>query len=208
MEYNKTKRGLEKAAGILTIVVSAIEIVALILYFMAILHVTVIVDYNVDSWGRYTTPIYGSAINYGSFMLLFPIAFSVITLILGAKLIKSPVQADGTIKNRNGIRITALVFAILNGQWVTTGLLIAVLCLKDFKAPSQQIGEFAGNVAGSTKNTYAAKVSATQNQNSIQSIDSKISELKHLKELGVIDDEAYNKAIDKIINDYKKELKK
>ena len=133
MEYNKTKRGLEKAAGILTIVVSAIEILFLLIYMIVILTTkevsSVAYNYSTHTWEY----VYITVFNVAGLLLIFPIAFSIVTLIFGAKLIKSPVNPDGSVSNRTGLRITTLVFAILNGQWITTGLLIAVLCLKDFK---------------------------------------------------------------------------
>ena len=176
MVYNKTKRGLEKAAGIVGVVVSSIE--TLIFLYYAALTTSIMAYYG------------GVPIAYAwllsEYLLFF--AFSLISLIFYASVIKSPVQADGTIKQRKGRRICVVVFSFLSAQWVTMGLMIAVLCLKDLQTAVAEPSQ-------SPQTHVSTPIQVPQ------TLDVKIAELKHLKELGVLDDETYKKAVNKILRD-------
>jgi len=174
MVYNKTKRGLEMASGIVGVVVSSI----LSLVFLYYLIVTII-------FIGYYPWIAGYLIAEIIVYTLLS-AFSVLSLIFYASVIKSPVQADGTIKQRKGRRICVVVFSVLTLQWVTAGLMIAVLCLKDSQLanPAQ---------------SQSAQAQIHMQTQAPQTLDAKVAELKHLKELGVLDEESYKKAINKLI---------
>ena len=174
MVYNKTKRGLEMASGIVGVVISSLEVLILACYIIPSLAVLP---------SDYYYYIGGYIVGY-----LIIAVFAVLNLVFSALVIKSPVQPDGIVKQRNGIRICMLVFSILDGQWVTAGLMIAVLCLKDLRpanpAPSQM-----------------TQTQASMQTQAPQTLDAKIVELKHLKEIGVIDEESYKKAINKLMKD-------
>ena len=161
MVYNKTKRGLELAAGIVGIVGSAISIVCFIYYFGWCVYVMT------------TTAI---------LLMILLFAVEVCSLIFSSLIIKSPFK-NGIVKKTTGIRVCAMVFAGLTGNLITLGLMIAVVCLKDL------VDE-------------PAKVT-TATVNNSTTIDSKIAELKRFKELGIIDDAQYEKAITKIIEEIK-----
>ncbi len=193
MVYNKTKRGLEKAAGIVGVITSALEIVGGlacvilgILYYAGTFNETLFDYVN----GSYEVVGYAIYVYLGTPYLvlgLLLLAMSIVTLVCCAKIIKTPLLASGTVKPRNGIRITALVFTILNGSWVTAGLLIAVLCLKDFvdeQATEETCATMANNDAKAENDFYT-----------------KIKEVKHLKELGIIDETIFKKSINKIVDD-------
>ena len=191
MVFNKTKRGLEKGTAIFSVVAYAFGIFSyliLILDGIRLLRVsTYIYDAFTDSyWYGIHTELAATYIATGILLL----AFSIVALILSAKLIKSPLQPDGTVTKRNGIRITLLVFSILACNFITVGLLIAVLCLKDVK-PAKEPNQ--PTVATPNNNATPAQESA--------SVDAKLAKLKEFKELGVIDDEAFKKAVTKIIKD-------
>ena len=179
MVYNKTKRGLEKAAGIVGVVVSALEILVLLI---AMIDLAAMSAYEAAYYG-YT--LYGPS----ALVLILPIGFALASLILSALVIKTPVQPDGIVKQRNGLRICMLVFLLLDGQWVAAGLMIAVLCLKDVK-PAVQNNQKVANVSVPVTGAEMPRT-----------IDEKVAELKHLKELGVLDDDTYKKAINKILKD-------
>lgn len=190
MVFNKTKRGLEKGAAIFSVVMYSIQI---LIYFVLTIEGIIIFS---NPYGYYYGNIYYS---YGTIQTIgmtyaligiILLAFCIVGLILSAKLIKTPLQPDGIVKKRNGLRITLLVFSILSGNFITAGLLIAVLCLKDVK-PAQEDAQPSVAVAG---NNIAPAQANT-------SIDAKLAKLKEFKELGIIDDEAYKKAIAKIIKD-------
>ena len=168
MTYNKTKRGLEKAAGIVGTIVSSISLVIFAIYLIML----------VTMPSRLPIP-YGVGSSY-TISCLILITIDVLSLIFSAKVIKSPVQEDGSIEPRTSKRVCMLVFNILSGQIVSSGLMIAVLCLKD---------------EASAKKSSSTKIQQTN------SIDGKLAELKHLKELGVIDEETYKKSVQKLIKD-------
>ena len=170
MTYNKTKRGLEKAAGIVGTIVSSISLVVYALFAFTFM--------MADPYNRpvpYSEP-------KETYVILFVTltVISILSLIFSAKVIKSPVQEDGSIEPRTSKRVCMLVFNILSGQIVSSGLMIAVLCLKD---------------EASAKKSNPTKIQQTN------SIDGKLAELKHLKELGVIDEETYKKSVQKLIKD-------
>lgn len=169
MQYNKTKRGLEKAAAILGIIVSAMDIIAFFILFILGLIYSTSMDY--------LTYMYASTFIATG---IIGIAAAIPTLIISIMLVKSPIDENGNLKNRNGIRIGLLVLSILSGSLVVAGLLIAVLCLKDFVGKPQ--------------------TQSTQN-NQIKTVEEKLAQIKNLKELGVIDDETYKKAVQKVFND-------
>lgn len=178
MEYNKVKRGLEKGAAIYSTVINAIEIVTFFAF--------IIYGIELMSLGYYEAIYFGTiylSLGISMFLLSIP------KLILSIFLIKTPVQEDGTIKNTNGIRIALLVLSFLSENWITTGLMIAVLCLKDVITPK------------ATQNVQYVKVAQPQPQPQQNSIEGKIAQLKQLKELGVITDDVYKKAIEKIISE-------
>ena len=211
MEYNKTKRGLEKAAAILSVVAYALEIIAYI--SLIITSIFMINSYQMIDEIRYQRwngsyyyydyePIYGylyrtQGITY-LIMGIILLTFCIIGLIMSAKLIKTPVQADGIVKKRSGLRITLLVFSLLSGNWITAGLIIAVLCLKDFKPATQQ--NYAQQLVVQPA-MHAVNQPQIATATAPNSIDSKLAKLKEYKELGIIDDDTYKKAVAKLIND-------
>ncbi|MBQ7579168.1 MAG: hypothetical protein IJT25_01405 [Clostridia bacterium] len=181
MVYNKTKRGLEKAAGIVGTVASSLEILGLFIY--EIIFISAIINFSGPV--KVGEIVVTSAEMLAPYVIaiLLPLAFSICCLIFSAKVIKSPVLADGRVLNRKGTRIAMLVFSLLSGHLVSAGLMIAVLCLKDLVNPSQTV---SGNIVG-------------QSAPQANSLDTKVAELKHLKELGVISEEQYNTAINRVI---------
>ena len=178
MEYNKTKRGLEKAAGIVGVIVSSIEILTFLIIMILCL--------KVDSYNPYNAPLPGIA-GPLALILIIPIGICVANLILGAKVIKSPVQEDGSVKPRSGIRICFIVFSFLDAQWVTFGLMIAVICLKDF--PQRTFGQAIHDV---TKSTIAGTKDAFGIKSEMEKQFEQIAELKKWKDLGLLNEEEYN----------------
>ncbi len=205
MVYNKTKRGLEKAAGIVGVVLSSIVLIVLLVYTGILINAIRLISayeyYEYDYLIGYTK---GQLISY----LFIYIAFMIIyisNIILCANVIKSPVQSDGTIRPTKDLRICTLVFCIISGLWVPAGIMIAVLCLKDVQEVSQIIPQIQPTVqidpAKQMQTVQVAPAQQLPTQTNEPSIESKIAELKHLKDLGVIDEDVYKKAIEKMIND-------
>lgn len=173
MVYNKTKRGLEMAAGIVGIVYSAIAFIGAIYYL-----VLQFIVYDIITTG----------FALGLFSIVMAL-FTVCSLIFSAKLIKSPFVKDDIVKNTTTIRVIAMIFAGLTGNIVTLGLMIVVVCLKDFVEKSSKVKQKTIVVQQEIKRP--------------DTIDSKVAEIKRFKELGIIDDEQYAKAIKKIVEDIK-----
>ena len=194
MEFNITKRKLEKGTAIYSTIAFSLLLVASIVVY--ILCNTTNVSIYDSSDGSY---FYGSIVNTPLGAAYFSISIieffvSIVCLILSAKLIKSPLQADGTIKTRTKIRVTLLIFSIFSGNIVTLGLIIAVLCLEDFKNPQTQKAK-PTDVKVQTKPVKATK----RTTHSSTPNEEKLAELKRLKELGLIDEENYKQAVSKII---------
>lgn len=219
MVYNKTKAGLEKGATITGIVVSAIQLVGAFVMFVLGCAYIGYDTYYFDGYGYTYVNLYTWAVPVLVVGILL-LVLCTITLVFNCILVKSPVNPDGTIKNRQGLRITLVVFSFLVGQWITFGLEIAVLCLKDFvdenatavapvaQPASAQPAPVAAQPAPVAKKTVAQPAvqpvaQTTTKDVASMSVEEKIAELKHFKELGIIDETAYNKAIGKIIDDLK-----
>ena len=206
MEYNKTKMNLEKAASILGIISASLYIIlSFILLFVAFMYFGGAYDYTHDyivGYYGYNEPIYAtkyydmSSLGWG-FLIpgLLIMTISILMLIFSVKLVKSPYLPNGELKNKKAARIWLLVLSIITGGLVIVGLMIAVLCLKDYKQPKVIM---SNNVSRPTMNITTAYT------NDYYEFYDKIQEVKKLKSLGIIDDVAFKKAITKIVTDIAK----
>jgi len=204
MEYNKTKGTLEKVAGILGIISASLFIIlAIFLLIEAGMYFTGEYDYrfyDYDAYGEiyyYTVDATDEGIPY--LMLGLPLlGIAILMLIFSIKLVKSPFLPNGELRNKKAARIWVLVLSILTGDLVVMGLMIAVLCLKDYKEPrvQQPINAYAPN-------GYNIQQPAIQNE--FYAFYDKIQEVKKLKSLGIIDETAFRKAVTKIVVDITKE---
>lgn len=193
MIYNKTKRILELVAAIFALVIG-IGMLGASLYLFAT--------------GIMLASVF-AAVGMISLALPFLIpgilllAISICSIVFGALLIKSPVRPEGVL-NTKSKQICLIIFSILSGNIVSFVLEIIVVCLPNFVDPNKY-----------TEKTVSSKYiqpnpQNTQPQPTLQSqyaqpsgVEGKINELKHLKELGVIDEQAYSRAVDKIISEIK-----
>ena len=87
-----------------------------------------------------------------------------------------------------------LVLSIISGDIVVIGLMIAVLCLKDYKQPKTEkpVKQVVNKLA------YVAPTNAG---NGYFEFYNKIQEVKRLKSLEIIDAETFKKAVAKIVKD-------
>lgn len=204
MEYNKTKGTLEKVAGILGIISSALYIILSILLIIAA-GLYFAGEYNhiyhdYDLYGDiYYYTVDNSADGIPLMILGLPLlGMAILMLIFSIKLVKSPFLPNGELKNKKAARIWVLVLSILTGDLIVMGLMIAVLCLKDFKEARVQ----------QQANTYAPYGNRMQQpviENEFYAFYDKIQEVKKLKSLGIIDETAFRKAVTKIVVDITKE---
>ena len=168
MEYNKIKRGLEKAAGIVGVVLSSLQCLDACESLISALYLNSADVYFIVSHACF-------------------IAITILSIVFCAKVISTPLKKDGTVVARNPIRICVIVFSFLSGVIVSAGLMISVLCLKDFVEPEEDDEE-------------SKQKDKENNDTNEKAVESKILELKKLKELEVIDEETYKKALQKLID--------
>lgn len=186
MVYNRTKRALEKAAAIIGVVVSMVVLV----------YVCVTLAKDVAKGVQQLTTF--SSIDQN---LIYSIVGSVIDFIIYLTLavlcitvIKTPVHEDGEVSNRKGVRIAIIIFAALAGNTVVFGLMIAVMCLKDFPT-----GNYVKPVEQADSNVKDLHINNEQGEELELSIEEQIAQLKKFKEMGVLDDETFKQALKKII---------
>lgn len=193
MEYNKTKRGLEKAAAIVGIVMGVIYCIGAIYCVCHSIYAYRLVKdwgeyYSIDSaWAAEMQNYWYTTAIVSIIMCLLTLFFGIATLITSIKLVKSPFDENGQLKNRQGLRIWMLVLSIISGDLIVMGLMIAVLCLKDFKQPKAK---------KTNQYVYAGQ---PNEQNEYLEFYNKIQEIKRLRSLEIIDAEAYKKAVTKVI---------
>ncbi len=209
MEYNKTKRGLEKGASIYAVIVYSLMIIMSITLIVCGIVIAntmqQVQEYNpmkyynsghyIGGYDYYYRKIPELGLPYIIIGVIL-LGVTIAALIVAAKLIKSPVKPDGTIQKRTGKRITLIVFSVLSGNIILLGLMIAVMCLKDMKEPKPVYQQMVQPV----RNMQYVQSRPIQ-QNVGVSLDDKVNQIKHLKEIGVLDDDAYKKAITKIIKE-------
>ena len=140
MEYNKTKRGLEKASGIIGIVLAAFLILmSLVLIINAITYFAGAHDYREyytigSGYSReriyYTVDNRTSGVPY-LIVGLYYLIISILMLVFCIKLVKSPYNQNGELRKLQGARIWLLVLSIISGDLIMLGLMIAVLCMKE-----------------------------------------------------------------------------
>ena len=183
--FNTTKRGLEMASGIVGVIISSILCVLWL-------------------WG--TIELMDHSIRFGIptdrfFSLIGVIlefVFSVLLLVFYAMLIKSPMEEGRITKDRTNLRIYTFIFSVLTGQFVTAALILTVTLIKDFK-PVEIKKTIIPKVKVEQKVEH--KVEHPTKKPFATSVESKIAELNHYKDLGVLDEEAYKKAVERLVNE-------
>lgn len=188
------KKGFNLAANIIAIVLMGIMIVGAIILLGTLSELS---SYGYDyNYSLAVGPLMGITVG----LLLFCIA----TVIISALAIYKGNHGDAV-----GLKVAVIVLigivAVLEfiGGGVVYGVLclipigfeIASLCVKN--APAQQTSATAN-----TTHVEPAKPAETAAPKA-SSVDEKIAELKHMKELHVIDDEQYDKAVKALIEEIK-----
>lgn len=192
MEYNKSKKILDKLAGIFGIIAASIYlIVAVALVVDGIIYLIGGHNYQVYSYGYGYRTI---DISYEGtplvFSGLFVLALAILMLIFSIKLVKSPYLPNGELRKKQAARIWVLVLSVLTGDLVVLGLSIAALCVKEFK-----------DVNNKKQISNATTKRPAYNQEESRDFYERIQEVKKLKSLGIIEDAVYKKAITKIVSD-------
>lgn len=188
---NNRKRGLELAAAIITIVGASI---------LGIGSLVILLNPNqvVDGYMYDFSSIQGII-----FLLL---CASITMIILGAILCTNPMK-NGVYNPRFGVSITLLVllglFAVFEIQnflyfalFATPfGLLLGSVCMKN---PVSQIVTTTTEETNNQEEPEQATI--IQDNNTDLSVEEQLKKLKELKELGVLDEEQYKNAVEKILS--------
>ena len=199
MEYNKTKRGLELGAVLTALIYCAID---LIVVFVGLINFGDEINAIKEAYGTAYYETYVSEL-VTEFVIAFIIAVAllIIELVLACKLLKKP-EFDGEgFKSRKKLRVTFLViscvlafFLLISGEsYAILALLIfgTVIVLESVAMSMKDIKEQLPNSLYQVKSEVAPTTDLK--------IEQKLAELKHLKELGVINEEQYEVAVQKNI---------
>lgn len=200
MEYNKTKRGLELGAVLTALIYCAID---LIVVFVGLINFVDEINAIKEAYGTAYYETYVSEL-VTEFVIAFIIAVAllIIELVLACKLLKKP-EFDGEgFKSRKKLRVTFLViscvlafFLLISGRrsYTILALLIfaPVIVLESVAMSKKDIKEQLPNSLYQVKSEVAPTTDLK--------IEQKLAELKHLKELGVINEEQYEEAVQKNI---------
>ncbi len=213
--YNKTKRAFDLVAAIISIVGGSIITLICLIGLATVNTLSSAVGGITDSTDLIS--LYGFGTLVVVIALLIVIALGLTVVILGAMLCKKPVKVNGVYPKRKGLNITLIVFlGILTLNYINSPLLfltfaaalgfkITAMCLKaEVEASATPVAEepfefTPAQVATEIAPAQTAAPAPAPAQAPAMTIDEKIKELKKLKELGVLDDEQYNAAIEKII---------
>ncbi len=214
MEYNKSKNTVDKVGGIFGIVSASLYII------LSLVFIIVAINYFAGNFDEvYSVPRYdyfGNFMYYeyyyddyssvgNPFMIfgVFFLALAVLMMIYSIKLVKSPFLPNGELKNKKAIRIWMLVLSILSGELVVIGLMIAALCMKDYKEPVIQTSN--GFIPQYNKPVNTVNTVQVSDQQKFYDFYNKIQEIKKLRSLEIIDDVAVSKALTKIVKDMLKD---
>ena len=211
MKFNKTKRGLELGAVITALVYCIIDLVVEIFNFVNLISMINYLktiapgDYYSYMQSTYISNIIG---------IILGIALVVVEIIFACKLLKNPanktndfidkeIYLQDELKKRNRIRICFIVFSSILAfiLFISSFITVANMGISMFgflcfatvivlESIAMSMKEFKEEIG---TNKMVAPVNL--------GIEEKIAELKHLRELGVIDEEQYKNAVEKNIKD-------
>ncbi len=187
MEYNRTKRGVELGAAITAFAYCILDLILEVLTLSRMI-----------MWGGY-----GDA-NFWIFFFL-GVGLVVVELIFSIKLILKPVFINNTFKNKNSSRIGLIVISsILAVLMIILGAGLGVSNITSMLGFIIFLIVIVLESIALSMSDYSCKENVYKENAFINygsSLESKIAQLKHLKELGVIDEEQYKNAVEKNIKE-------
>lgn len=183
---NNLKRKLELTAAIIGIIFASVMTLVLgYMFFAMVLLGEVFAT---------ATGVNSISFTFLCIVILIMLILVVAEIVLGAMLCKSPkVSSDGTVQSRFGLDLAFTIIAGIGSIiWYTSipiliivlcpvVLMIISMCLKNKAVPPVIDGGLSF-------------IAPDDN-----SIDSKLAELKKFKDLGIIDEEQYNKSVANLI---------
>ncbi len=198
--YNKTKRAFDVTAAVLSIVGGGLVALSCLIEFGAL---------------RSYTYLYNVSLAVVVAVILVMLAIAIAIIVIGSMLCKKPTKVNDVYPKNLGLNITLItllalftVLFLLSIDGIlyffifgtALGFKITTLCLRS-EVPDPPV------VEQPAEPQVAVEVAPAQIPTEIPApaptltVEEKIAELKRLKELGVLDDEQYAKAIEKIIHD-------
>ena len=199
MEYNKTKRGLELGAVLTALIYCAID---LVIEIVSLVKIFSQLNWLKENYPKYYAETIGAMM--GEMILFFiGVALVVVEVILAIKLIKKPEYTENGFKSKKNLKITFIVISSILTLILFIGVamgsiswfgivgilsMATVIVLESFTLSMKDVKDF----------------SSINQENGVSAnfdIGQKIAELKHLKELGVIDEEQYKNAVEKNIKE-------
>lgn len=184
---NSTKKTMSVLSSIGAIILGNLQIISSI-YYMALIsespYSSFIVFYFIDFVLGVMLLIFAcmTFTEKGRFNL--PLSITILTIL--ALLLVS--QIYNMIKNFTDVQIVGLLI-------ISFSLIVKILemCIKDSNFTKNQNSQLSINDYNDSISTYENNLT----------VDQKIKELKHLKDLGILESEQYEKALKKIIDDVK-----
>lgn len=214
MKLNKTKRGLELGAAITALVYCIFDLILEVVAFETLIDtISFLKKEYVDYYYSY---MQSTVIAYiiGFFI---GVALVIVELIFACKLLKKPidmsnnfinieVRFENELKKRKRTRICFIVFSSI------LAFVMLINCFQSSEGSSSTTTKIVGllifvtvivleSIAMANKEIHQDVEIAKELAVSNSTIEEKIAELKHLKELGVIDEEQYKNAVEKNIRD-------
>lgn len=214
MKFNKTKRGLELGAVITALVYCIIDLVVEILNFVNLIStINYLQTIAPDDYYFYMQSTFISNI----IGIILGIALVVGEIIFACKLLKNPINSfnnftyneinfQNELKKRKRVRISFIVFSSI------LAFIMLINCFQTSEIANSSSTKVIGllifatiivleSIAMSMKDFHQDNETAKELAVSNSTIEAKIVELKHLRELGVIDEEQYKNAVEKNIKD-------
>lgn len=214
MELNKTKRGLELGAVITALVYCIIDLILEIVAFADLIE---LIDYLKMMDAEYYYSYMQSTIIAYIIGFFIGVALVVIELILACKLLKNlenkandfidkEIYLQHELKKRKRTRICFIVFSSI------LAFFMLINCFQTSEMVDSVTPKLIGllifatiivleSIAMSMKDFQQDIKTTKELAVSNSTIEAKIAELKHLRELGVIDEEQYKNAVEKNIKD-------
>ncbi len=199
MEYNKTKRGLELGAVLTALIYCAID---LVIEIVSLVKIFSQLNWLKENYPKYYAETIGALM--GEMIGFFiGVALVVVEVIFAIILIKKPKYTENGFKSKKNLKITFIVISsiltlilfigVAMGSMSWFGIvgilsMATVIVLVSFTMSMKDVKDFSSiNQENGVSANFA--------------IGQKIAELKHLKELGVIDEEQYKNAVEKNIKE-------
>ena len=200
MKYNLLKRGLELGASICALCYCAIDIIIVLI--------------SLANMSRYLGELESTFIAG----IVIGIVLMILEIIFASLLIKAPVLENGAYKSKTSIRVSFIVFSSIIAFFLIAGisqnsanilvflLFVAIIVLESFAMAQKDVKHVLESSKVPLEEEQAESIASTtlqtENQDIVkaQTTEEKILELKSLLKEGVLTEEQYKEAVQKVID--------